>query len=271
MKNLQTYDEFLNESTPTYSFDGCSLKVGDFVTNLDGFSGMIISREVSNGRVTLRDNKGVIHICESSEVVMDEAINEDLQWWEVTKGILAADAIKAGAALAGGGLIIAGYLFSNWRNSIVAKLSKIRADKAYAKMREQAETIAAKFNSDATLNSMLADLQKYPYIDGTMKRGKSWDKIKANNNMRSKVMRDIAKYVKANLTPEESQFFMEINKVLRDKPLTDDQGKKLEEEATMVGTGTLTTTVGADQNVNTPGYANSKDSASNGSYPTYIG
>ena len=64
---------------------------------------------------------------------------------------------------------------------------------------------------------------------------------------------------------------LEINKVLRDKPLTDDQGKKLEEEATMVGTGTLTPTVGADQNVNTPGYANSKDSASNGSYPTYIG
>lgn len=248
MKNLQTYEQFLNESTPTYSFDGCQLNVGDFVRSLDGFSGMIISKEISNGRLQFRDDKGVIHICESSEVIIDEAINEDLQWWEVTKGILAADAIKAGAALAGGGLIIAGYIFSNWRRSIVAKLDKIKSDKAYTKMRAQAETIAAKFNSDAKLNSLLADLQKHPYIDGTfIKKGSSYEKIINNNIMRSKLMRDISKYVKANLTPEESQFFMEINKILRDKPLTDDQGKKLEEEAVMVGTGTLTPTSGPMQ------------------------
>jgi hypothetical protein len=272
MKNLPSYDQYLNENypSPVYSFDGCQLEVGDYVTSLDGFSGIIVSKETSNGRVQFRDNKGTIHICESQEIVVDEMINEDLQWWEVTKGILAADLIKAGAALAGGGLIIAGYIFSNWRQSIVAKLSKIKSDKAYAKMRDEAENIAAKFNADAKLNSLLADLQKYPYIDGTFKKGSSYEKIKTNNNMRSKIMRDISKYVKANLTPEESQFFIEINKVLRDKPLTDDQGKKLEEEATMVGTGTLTPTSGPDQNVNTKGYANPTDSASAGSHPTYI-
>lgn len=273
MRNLQSYEQFLNENYPSsvYSFDGCQLNVGDFVTSLDGFSGMIISKEISNGRVQFRDDKGTIHICESSEILFDEMINEDLQWWEVTKGILAADIIKAGAALAGGGLLIAGYMFANWRESIAKKLYKIKADKAYEDMRAHAQTIADKFNSDSTMNDMIRELQKYPYKDVTFGvKGRAREKAEENNKMRTKIMRQMSKYAQSKLTREELLYISEINRILRDKPLTDDSGKKLEEEATMVGTGTLTPTSGPDQNVKTPGYSNSTDSASGGSHPVYI-
>jgi hypothetical protein len=77
MKNLLTYEQFLLESTPTYSFDKGSLKVGDFITTIDGFSGFIISKEISNGKVQYRDNKGVIHICELSEITKVQ-VEEDV-------------------------------------------------------------------------------------------------------------------------------------------------------------------------------------------------
>ena len=271
MKNLLSYEQFLNENhpCPAYSFDGCQLEVGDYVTSLDGFSGVIISKEISNGRVQFRDNKGTIHICESQEVVVDEMIDESLQWWEVTKGILAADVIKAGAALAGGGLIIAGYMFANWRESIAKKLYKIKADKSYELLRAHAQTIADKFNSDSTMNAMIADLQKYPYKGDFGLKGKAREKAEENNKMRTKIMRQMSKYAQSKLTREELLYIAEINKILREKPLVDDSGSKIEEEATMVGTGTLTPTSGPDQNVNTKGYTNSTDSASAGSHPVY--
>lgn len=43
------------------------------------------------------------------------------------------------------------------------------------------------------------------------------------------------------------------------------------EEAEMVGTGTLTPTSPTDSNPKVTGYRNNQDSASGGSYPTYIG
>jgi pyruvate/2-oxoglutarate dehydrogenase complex dihydrolipoamide dehydrogenase (E3) component len=45
----------------------------------------------------------------------------------------------------------------------------------------------------------------------------------------------------------------------------------LEEEAIMVGTGTSNPVSAADSNPTVNGYRNNTDSASGGSYPTYIG
>lgn len=275
MKNLQSYEEFLVESTPTYTFDGCPLKVGDYVTSIDGFSGMIISREIVNGKIQFRDSSGVIHICESIDVVLDEPINEDLQWWEVTKGILAADAIKVGAALAGGGLVLAAHLFVNWRQKIAAKVADIKNKEKYAALRAHAEKIADKFNSDSELNSMLVDLQKYPYQDITFGvNGRKLEKAKANNKERSRLMREIAKHVKSKLSADEVEYFTEINKILRDKPLVSDEGKKLEEDVNTdpnrtVGTGTYTPSH-TDQNPTVTGTHDTTDSASGGSHPVYI-
>ena len=98
MKNLQTYDEFLFEESPMYAFDGTPLKVGKSVISFDGYSGIIVSKESVNGKVQYRDHKGVVRVVESYELIEDEILNEDaLAWWEVAKGILAADAIKVGA------------------------------------------------------------------------------------------------------------------------------------------------------------------------------
>ena len=49
----------------------------------------------------------------------------------------------------------------------------------------------------------------------------------------------------------------------------DDRKIKIEEEATMVGTGTLTPSSGPDLNVKTPGHSNTTDSASSGGLVSY--
>lgn len=295
MKNLLTYEQFLNEDTPSVAFDGCDLKLGSCVVSLDGYSGVIISKEIVNGVVTFRDNKGIIHVCESQDLVLDEPINEDLQWWEVTKGILAADAIKVGASLAGGGLLIAAHLFTRWRDGIANKIQKIRADKAYAELKDKAAKIADKFNADSELTKMMAELQNYPYQDPIFVKGIRAKKETVNSNkMRSKIMRDIAKYVKSKLNSEEMAYFVEVNKVLRDKPLVDGQGNEIEEDLQQLGdinmdpnqsnrdsqinrdpnrttgTGTYSPSHSDNKNVKIRGRHNTRDSASGGSYPVYI-
>ena len=270
MKNLRTYEEFLFEDTPLFGYDGCQLQVGKSVISRDGFSGVIVSKESVNGRVQYRDHHGVIRICESQDLVEFDPINEDLTWWEVTKGILAADAIKAGSALAGGGVLIAGYMFSNWRQSIANKIESIRRDESFKQLKDKAALVADKFNGDSELTSMLTNLAKYPYTDSLFTKGKR-EKAKAdsNNKERSRIMRDIAKYVKSKLTDEEKQYFAEINKILRDKPLTDEQGKKVEEDVVSdpsrtVGTGTYTSTT-SDTNFMVGGSRDTTDASSGGS------
>ena len=266
MKNLLSYEEFLFEDAPTFGFDGFPLTVGKSVRSFDGYSGVIISKEVVNGKVQYRDHKGVIRICESQELIEYNPINEaDITGWEVAKGILAADAIKVGASLAGGGVLMAGYLFASWRKSIANKIESIRRDASYEELKADASRIADKFNGDAELTSMLTNLAQFPYVDTTFAKGKGeTSKAKENNAERSKIMRDIAKYVKSKLDPEEKSYFVEINKILRDKPLVDDGGKKLEEDVVSdpsrtVGTGTYTAVSPADQNFNVQTGRNTDD------------
>ena len=255
MKNLQSYEEFLFEDSPLFGFDGCQLQVGKSVISRDGFSGIIVSKENVNGQIQYRDHKGVIRVCESVELVEFDPINEDLTWWEVTKGILAADAIRAGVALAGGGILIAGYMFANWRKSIANKMESIKRDEKYKELKDKAGSIADKFNGDSELTNLLNQLAQYPYTDTLFVKGKrEKSKAESTNKERSKLMRDIAKYVKSKLTDEEKQYFAEINKILRDKPLTDEKGEKIEEDVVSdpsrtVGTGTLTPVSPTDQNV----------------------
>jgi hypothetical protein len=266
MKNLQSYEEFLFEDSPSFGYDGNQLQVGKSVISKDGFSGIIISKENVNGMVQYRDHQGVIHVCESLDLVEYNPINEDLTWWEVTKGILAADAIKVGSSLAGGGIMIAGYLFANWRKSIANKIETIRKEDKFHDLKNKAAKIADKFNGDAELTNMLNQLAKYPYTDTLFTKGKrEKSKAESTNKERSRLMREISKYVKSKLSPEENEFFIEVNKILKDKPLTNEEGTKLEEDVMSdtnrtVGTGTLTAVSPADQNVGVSGYRNTDDS-----------
>lgn len=249
MRNLKTYDEFLFEDSPAFGYDGTELKVGRSVISFDGYSGIIVSKEVVNGKIQYRDHKGVIRVCESYELIEDEAINEaDLTWWEVAKGILAADAIKVGVAFAGGGLVLGAHLFVKWRESIANKVDKIRRETKYEWLKSEANKIADKFNADEDLKGKLEELAKHPYQDTSFLSGKR-EKAKADesNKIRKNLMKDIAKYVKSKLTPEEQKFFVEVNAILRDRPLTNDEGKKIEEDVVSdpnrtVGTGTYTST-----------------------------
>jgi len=268
MKNLKTYEEFLLESSPIFGFDGCQLHVGKTVKSFDGFSGVIVSKETINGRVQYRDHKGIVRVCESLDLIEFDPINEaDITWWEVTKGILAADAIKAGVALAGGGIMVAGYLFSNWRKSIANKIDSIKRDQKYKDLKDKAANIADKFNSDVELTAKLSELSNYPYVDTLFIKGKrEKSKADSNNKERSRIMREISKYVKSQLTDDEKQYFVEINKILRDKPLVDEEGKKIEEDVMsdtnrMVGTGTLTPVSPVDQNPGIQAGRSTDDSA----------
>jgi len=67
--------------------------------------------------------------------------------------------------------------------------------------------------------------------------------------------------------PEAIDAEKELDKNLKDSP----PKKKDVKEAEMVGVGTLNPTSAADSNPTVKGYRTSTDSASNGSYPTYIG
>lgn len=270
MRNLKSYEDFLFEESPIYAFDGGELKVGRSVLSFDGYSGIIISKEIVNGKVQYRDHKGVIRVCESYELTTDEFLNEaELTWWEVTKGILAADSIKVGSNFAGGGILVAGHIFSNWRKSISNKIDKIRKDEQFTWLKNEAHKIAEKFNGDTELNLMLTDLSKYPYIDTTFLKGKR-EKSKAleNNNSRKTIMREIAKYVKSKLNEDEVKYFVEINKILKDKPLNTEEGKKIEEDVMSdtnrtVGTGTYTSTR-SDSNFAVKGNYDNGDSSSGG-------
>jgi Skp family chaperone for outer membrane proteins len=270
MKNLQTYEQYLLENWPSYSFDGQELKVGKSVRSFDGYSGIIVSKESVNGKVQYRDHKGVVRIVESYELTSDEMINEDMTWWEVTKGILAADLIKVGLGFAGGGVLLAGVLFANWRNKVANKIEKIKKDKKYEELKTQAQGIADKFNGDEDLTKMMQDLEKYPFTETTfLKSGRNKDKATKQNNERNRVMREISKYVKSKLTPEELPFFVEINKILRDQPLTDNTGNTVEEDVVSdpsrtVGTGTYTATT-SDSNYMVGGSRDTTDASSGGS------
>jgi hypothetical protein len=285
MNHLPTYSDFI--LGPPIAFDGNGLRVGQSIVAADGYSGIIVSREMVNGQIMFRDHLGVHHLVEACDVVIDEAINEDLQWWEVTKGILAADAIKSGMAIAGGGLAVAALMFSNWFHNITSKMATARKD---AKLKAAAEAIAVKFNEDTELNGMMKKLQQFPYMKPLMASKREAAKIAANNKERSKVLREIAKYVKSKLTPEETEFFVEVNKILKSQPLATNDGEKVEEDLQQmadavldpsnsnaessinkdpnrtVGTGTYTSTT-SDPNPTTKGLFKTTDSASGGWSP----
>lgn len=274
MKNLKTYDQFILEAHPVYSFDGEELKVGSSVQSSDGFSGVVVSKETTNGKVKFRDSKGIIHICESRNVIVDN-LNEGMKWWEITKGILASDALKTGVNFIGGGVSLASHLFPQWRTGIADKLEKMRASKEYQKMKDVAFPLMDKINNNPELSKMINQLAKHPHISSMMFMS-SRDKAKAekNNAERKSLMMDIAKHVDSLLTPEEKNFFNDINNMLKTKPLTDEEGKKIEEDATTdpnrtVGTGTYTSTH-SDPNFAVKGYHEVTDPSSAGSHPTYL-
>jgi hypothetical protein len=295
MKNLRTYEQFLVEATPNYTFDGCQLKVGDYVTSLDGYSGMIISKETSNGKIVFRDNKGVMHICESQYMILHDEMNEGLQWWEVTKGVLASDMIKT-ERIAGGGIYIGGSLFNNWRKGISSKMNEFKKSEKFLEYKKIAEKLADKLNSDSELKTKIDELSKYPSSSSMMPMGKRQSKnLSKGLAERSKLMREIAKYVREKLDAEEVSYIQEINKIIKGSPLvseeTGDVQNPLAQTADItrdpqqvngdhssinkdpnrtVGTGTYTSTW-HDVRPDVKGGWNSMDSASGGSIPVYSG
>lgn len=295
MKNLQTYEQFLVEATPNYTFDGCQLKVGDYVTSLDGFSGMIVSKETSNGKVVFRDNKGVMHVCESQYMVLHDEVTEGLHWWEVTKGVLASDMIKT-EGIAGGGIYMGGSIFNDWRKGISSKMNEFKKSEKFLEYKKIAEKLADKLNSDSDLKSKLDELSKYPSSPALMPIGKKQSKeITKGLSEKSKLMREISKYVREKLDADEISYIQEINKVLKGSPLvaeeTGDVQNALAQTAEItrdpqqvdgqhssintdpnrtVGTGTFTSTW-HDVRPDVKGSWDSTDSASAGTIPTYVG
>lgn len=64
MRNLPTYEEFLNEELRN------ELSIGDVIATKNGLS-TIISKEIAKGKIQYRDNKGGIH---SSDTLEEESV-----------------------------------------------------------------------------------------------------------------------------------------------------------------------------------------------------
>lgn len=193
-------------------------------------------------------------ISESYKPTDYSPINEDISIWHITKGIIAMDAIKAGVSFAGGGIFAAGSLDFNLRKPILNKIEAIARDEKYKDLKIKATSIADKFNGDPELTSYINDLNKFPYTDPLFTKGKrEKSKAESNNIERNRIMRELSKYVKSKLTDEEKTYFVEINDLLKDVPVSDSKSVKVEEDAMsdsnrMVGTGTYTPVSPADQN-----------------------
>jgi len=190
-------------------------------------------------------------------------------------------------AIAGGGLAIAAVIFSQWFAGISQKMIAARKD---AKLKASAGAIATKFNDDPELNGFMTKLQQFPYMKPLMAGKRETVKVAANNKERSKILREMAKYVKSKLNQEEMEFFIEVNKMLKTKPLETNDGQKVEEDLQQmadavldpsnsnaessinkdpnrtVGTGTYTSTA-SDLNVKTKGIYKTNDPASGGWNP----
>ena len=87
---------------------------------------------------------------------------------------------------------------------------KAKQAAAIAKKEGRLETIKpilVKFQNDTKLKDMYKALP--PYSDNIT------SKARQNNTLRTKQLQDIAKYIKAKLTPEETQYFTDISAMLR--------------------------------------------------------
>lgn len=270
MKNLRTYEEFLLESIPTYLFDGNQIKVGSSVQSLDGFTGIIVSKEISNGKVSFRDSKGIIHICESHDLVLDD-LNEGLKWWDIAKGLIASDVMKTGPNFKTGG-IISSVISAAWRSKISDKVESIRNKPGYEEMKDVAFTLADKLSNDPRMYDLVNKLSNHPRITSIFTPSqKEKIKIAKNNLERNQIIKDLSSHVNNILSDDERKFFDDISNLVKFK---NSENQEIEEDVTTdpnrtVGTGTYTSTH-SDPNVLTKGYSNTTDSGSNGSYPVYI-
>ena len=295
MKNLRSYEQFLIESTPNYAYDGNQLKLGDYVTSLDGYSGMIVSKEVSNGKIVFRDNKGVMHVCESEFLVIHEYVNEALQWWEVTKGVLASDMIKA-KGIPGGGISLGGSVYETWRKGISLKITELKTSAKYDEYRKMADRLADKLNADDEIKSKITELSKYPSMISIMPVGKRKNEaIRRSLIERSRLIKEISKHIESKLESDEIDYIREINKILKDAPLLAEESGDVQNPLTQtaeitrdpqnvnakntslntdpkrtLGTGTYTSTW-HDVRPDVKGSWNSTDSASGGTVPVYAG
>lgn len=138
-------------------------------------------------------------------------INESIEWWEITKGILAYDAIVLAIGVSGTILFTGGVLASMLVNKAKDWIKQRKDDKDNAKLQIKIKDIADKLEGDPEIKRIAQELTKVPFKNyPTTQAGK--DKQKT----RKKLLSDMAALVKSKLSDEETVFLKDINKFIRD-------------------------------------------------------
>lgn len=270
---LPNYENFINEFSIDFSFNGELLKVGSSVICADGTRGIIISKTSNEGLVTYRDDKGNNWIANPEELMitknlknLQESIDPTQQflrkeqWYNIIKFIIAIDILKGNGV--GGGVLNSSNIFPSWRNKVSELLNKIQTDKIILKA--QADKTADKFYHNANINAILSELIQYPYTDLSIKKNfikkREFSKLQEINNKRKELIKRLANEVWQNLDEQEKEFLFS---------LTGKMQSVVDEYSQTIGTGTYTST-SSDQNYMTRGSYGNQDSASAGSHPVYV-
>ncbi len=147
---------------------------------------------------------------EVRNAINEQRLNEDMALvgdiaLGVAGGLAGLWALVKGAPLVVGAL---GSVAGDLADKIQAK-AKQAAEKAKREGRlETIKPIVAKFQNDTKLADMYQALPPYDKTFGSTQAQQS-------NKLRTKQLQDIAKYIKAKLTPEEMTYFEDVSAMLR--------------------------------------------------------
>ena len=163
---LLKFNEFVNEDFGLclYSSTGKTLEIGDSILDKDGFSTIIISKDVNNGTISYKNSKGDIYIIESATIEEDTLIDNSnkLKWWELTRALVFIDYIKVGKHFRGGSIRISSVFKAH--KEAYKNLDIYKALPDYKEHADILSSIITKCNTD-NIVSIGLELNKAPLID----------------------------------------------------------------------------------------------------------
>jgi hypothetical protein len=148
-------------------------------------------------------------------------VNESMEWWEITKGLLVYDAIVLGLGLAGGALFYGMGAVSNLMSHAKDWFQKKLDNAEKKEFEKKAQEIADKIKGDKDIEAIAQELQKYPYVDIWKQKT---DKSKEEQKTRKKLLAQMSELVKKKLSSDELVFLKDINKFIRDSSAEDSVG-----------------------------------------------
>lgn len=143
-----------------------------------------------------------------------ESVDESMEWWEITKGLLAYDAIYAAIGVGAVGLFVASIYLKKAVAPVIDWFKAKKDAKEKSEIQAKVEEIGNKIKNDPDIIRLAQELQDYPFKDLSFKKHSLKDE--EGQKMRKKLLSQLSDAVKRKLTKDELVFLKEINKFIRD-------------------------------------------------------